>query len=429
MSHANNNNTDDDHVEIAIENLTDLNVPREPILSLDLPRYGTRLKRTMVHRNRLATYSELIEGSVSKLNKKDENYHELTSYYEDLKSLTEKQDAALQTIIDADGRPSRLSIDLDALQRLRNRTLGNKVVYIAVFTSLFFNFILTAIKLIAAVRTGSLTLMTSTIDSALDIFSGLVLFFSARAQKVQKVKDRFNYPYGRKKSEAVGIVVFAAVMAAFAVQMIINSVESLVHGKDKPLHIGVFTIVVMSIAIATKLFLFIFCYILNKKHPSDTIAAIALDHINDMCSNTAALIFSVVSSKYYNKCWWLDATGSITISTYIIFIWSKNALDQIRVILGLRAPQEIINMITFVASHYDEAIQFVSYVQAVHFGMTYIVELHIGVNPDMKIDEWHKISRGLTKTLESMAEIDRAFVHANTDPLYRASLEHKSLFE
>ena len=91
---------------------------------------------------------------------------------------------------------------------------------------------------------------------------------------------------------------------------------------------------VLAIGTALKLALYFYCVRLRDK--SDSMGALAEDHLNDVFSNTAAIVIAVIA-VLWRRGWWVDPVGGILISVAIIFRWVLVTLAQVRPLLqGLR---------------------------------------------------------------------------------------------
>lgn len=62
----------------------------------------------------------------------------------------------------------------------------------------------------ASIRSGSLSIIASTLDSLLDLLAGAILWFTKYSMESY---DVYNYPIGKSRIQPVGIVIFAAIMA------------------------------------------------------------------------------------------------------------------------------------------------------------------------------------------------------------------------
>jgi divalent metal cation (Fe/Co/Zn/Cd) transporter len=150
------------------------------------------------------------------------------------------------------------------------------------------------------------------IDSAVDLATSLILFWTWRAIKN---RNYYHYPQGfsslfltktyfllgRTRLEPVAIIILSVIMCAASVLTIYESIDTITtdvkYFTEKnttktltDIDMSVLPIFVMIITIISKAFLFIFCY--RIKNP--TISALAADHINDVASNIVALACGLI---------------------------------------------------------------------------------------------------------------------------------------
>lgn len=92
-----------------------------------------------------------------------------------------------------------------------------------------------------------------------------------------------------------------------------------------------------------KFFLWIYCLRLNKDNRSDTVAALAEDHFNDVLSNVGAIITVAIAT--HSVYWWVDPLGAIIISLIIIYRWVEIINEQVKKIVGHTAPPEFIEQV------------------------------------------------------------------------------------
>lgn len=76
-----------------------------------------------------------------------------------------------------------------------------------------------------------------------------------------------------------------------------------------------------------KLALFFYCNWLKGR--SDSMEALAEDHINDVASNLGAVLAAVVT-KWWPSGWWVDAVAAIVIALVILGRWTAITYSQVR---------------------------------------------------------------------------------------------------
>jgi hypothetical protein len=127
----------------------------------------------------------------------------------------------------------------------------------ALRTSFWANVALLCIKVFAAYSSGSLSIITSALDSFLDLISGLILW---RTETHMRTQNKYLFPAGKSRMQPLGIIVFSCIMGTLGFQIFLEGVRQLV-GPDHTHHLediyGV--IAVMVTVILVKFALYLFC--------------------------------------------------------------------------------------------------------------------------------------------------------------------------
>eukprot|EP00758_Cryptobia_borreli_P001674 Tbor_TRINITY_DN2437_c0_g1::TRINITY_DN2437_c0_g1_i1::g.2668::m.2668 len=276
---------------------------------------------------------------------------------------------------------------------------------IAARGSLFLNIILLIVKIVAAIQSGSLTIVAAVVDSALDLFSGGVV---VAVGCLLVHSDTSKFPMGKHRFESLGTLIFSCVMFVASAKLIEECAErfadiSLVNLTIDALIIGILIFVIVSKIIA---------YILCRRYASYSVIADALakDHRNDVITNGGGFV-AILLSVYYSP--WFDPIAAFITTIFVMCIWAKNAYDQAVALSGHVASPEYHSIVTMLARNHDKRILGVDTVRAVTCGQSYIVEIDLLLPEDMLLHEAHDIGETLQVFLEQTQELDvaRAYVH------------------
>ncbi len=101
--------------------------------------------------------------------------------------------------------------------------------------------------------------------------------------------------------------------------------------------------ILLGLTIGSKGILLAICATLS--HVSDVAKTLALDHLNDVLSNTVALGAALLASWRHAQLWWTDAVGAIVVSLYIIWSWLGLANEQIGRLVGMGAPDSFVQVV------------------------------------------------------------------------------------
>ena len=304
-------------------------------------------------------------------------------------------------------------------QELRRRSMDSEDgkelnISVAIRLSLLCNIGLLVSKAVAAHLSGSMSIISSLVDSAVDLMSGLVVCYTSHAIKCT---NYYEYPEGKTRLEPISIIVLAVIMAVASIQVIITSVTKIIENSANP-DITTGTIAIIAATVVIKMLLFLYCR--HIKSPSTNV--LAQDHRNDVLSNAVALGFGFLGFKVWRNA---DPLGAILISIYIFLGWYRTGRQQIRDLTGHAACPLILQKLLWVCMTHDPRIQFIDTLRAYHFGYNILVEAHIVLPSDMNLCEAHDIGESLQNKLESYSEVERAFVHIDYDFEHHPSMEHK----
>ena len=95
---------------------------------------------------------------------------------------------------------------------------------------------------------------------------------------------------------------------------------------------------------------------------------------------------------------------------------------QVQKIVGYKAPKEFVEKVELMAHEHHSLIK-VDCTRAYHFGARYNVELEVIMPGELTLRESHDIGLELQHKIESLEEVERAFVHIDYEE--RSEPEHK----
>ncbi|KAL8461848.1 hypothetical protein ACS0TY_033077 [Phlomoides rotata] len=336
-----------------------------------------------------------------------EKQRKVAEYYQKQERLLEGFNE-MESIHESGGLP-------DALSEGELKLLA-KNERMAIHISNVANLFLFAAKVFASVESKSLAVIASTMDSFLDLLSGLILWFTSHAMKNP---NQYHYPIGKKRMQPVGIIVFASVMATLGLQIILESARQLMTkaGPDLDHDKEMWMIGIMVSVTVIKFLLMLYC----RRFTNGIVRAYAQDHFFDVITNSIGLATAVLAIRYY---WWIDPTGAIIIALYTIFTWARTVVENVSSLIGRTAPPDFLAKLTYLIWNHHEEIKHIDTVRAYTFGSHYFVEVDIVLPEDMMLSQAHNIGETLQEKLEQLPDVERAFVHIDFE--YTHAPEHKS---
>jgi cation diffusion facilitator family transporter len=294
---------------------------------------------------------------------------------------------------------------------------------IALDLSLYLNLIITFTKLVAYVRTMSLSVLAALLDSVLDVVSQAVLNYTETHSSMQR--SSAFYPAGASRLEPIGVLTCAALMGMASFEVLKESFQTLVYKdstlEDLSLSDEWFSFWSMIIIVGVKLGLLWVCQKASHRRQGygsskaalqladPTLEALAQDHWNDALSNGVAA-FALLVALNSSDLWWVDPVGAILISIYIIYSWYHTGREQIEQLTGKSAPTEFIDELLELAEHFDGRLM-VDTCRAYHFGPKFLVELEVVMPQHTLLKESHDLGMELQYEIEAREEVERCFVH------------------
>ncbi|KIE03851.1 cation diffusion facilitator 1, partial [Metarhizium majus ARSEF 297] len=309
--------------------------------------------------------------------------------------------------------------DEEQLAAEEERRMRPKIRF-AVYASFAVNLCLFIIQLYAAISTGSLSLFATAADAFMDLVSSFVMLITSKLARRPSI---YKFPVGRTRIEPIGIIIFCALMATVAIQLLIESARSLAGGHRDASPLQVVPLSLVGVAIFMKSSMMVYCFF-YRRFPS--VHVFFIDHRNDIVVNIFGLVMSIVGDHFV---WYLDPIGAICIAILILFSWSYNAFEQIWLLAGKGAPKEYISRLIYVALTHSGHILKVDTCRAYHAGQKYYVEVDIIMSQDMPLKISHDVSQSLQRKLEGLANVERAFVHVDYEHDHSVHEEHKPLYE
>ncbi|RMZ78348.1 hypothetical protein DV738_g3907, partial [Chaetothyriales sp. CBS 135597] len=284
---------------------------------------------------------------------------------------------------------------------------------LAVYGSFGANIILAILQIYGAVSSGSLSLLTTMADSVFDPLSNITLILCNKA--VRKVDAR-KYPAGKARIETAGNIVFCFLMTAVSLILIAFSIRDLIttpaDSDTKRLHLP--SVIAVTVAFSTKVVLFLYCWALRNQYSQ--VRILWEDHRNDLFINGFGILTSVGGSKLR---WWIDPMGAIILSVLISVLWLHTAYSEFQLLIGITADTEMQQLITYVSMTHSDKIKQIDTVRAWHSGPRLVVEVDVVMDPDESLRVSHDVSEELQMKLESLPDVERAYVHVDFETTHK----------
>ncbi|KAL2208378.1 cation efflux protein [Sarocladium strictum] len=275
---------------------------------------------------------------------------------------------------------------------------------IAIQVNVVANVLLLAGKGFAALTTGSLSLIASLVDSALDLLCTLIVWSTNKIAlwRLNALKRRF--PVGRRRLEPLGILVFSIIMVLSFAQILQESVGRLMPPHAKAEALSTAAIASLLATIVIKGIIGICCYPIKTTQ----VQALVQDCKTDAYFNTLSLLFPLIG--YKADVWWLDPVGAGLLSLYIIYDWGHTSFENVVHLSGEAADDRTLRKLTYLAYRFSPVVTGFKAITAYHAGDGVWVEFDLLLDEKTPLNRSHDIAETLQYCAEGLAEVDRAFV-------------------
>ncbi|EXJ96498.1 hypothetical protein A1O1_01624 [Capronia coronata CBS 617.96] len=267
------------------------------------------------------------------------------------------------------------------------------------------NILLVVAKGVAALRSSSLSLVASLLDSALDLLCTAIVWTTNRLVSWRLSALSRKFPVGRRRFEPIGILVFAIIMVISFLQVLQESVGRLLpSGNHEIATLPALAIASMAGTVGLKGLIGLGCI----KIKTTQVQALAQDCKTDVYFNTLSLLFPLIGKQA--GVWWLDPLGAALLSLYIIYDWADTCFENVTRLCGLAVDDTFQRKLIYLAFRFRNVVSGFKSVTAYHAGDGVWAEYDILLDESTPLRRTHDIAETLQYCAEALNEVDRAFV-------------------
>ena len=252
---------------------------------------------------------------------------------------------------------------------------------------------LAVLKLVTGLLTGSLAVLTSAIDSLLDILmSGINMMAIKHAE--QPADEQ--HPYGHGKFETLATIFQSFVIAVSGGWIIYEAIQRMI--EESPLKQTGIGIIVMLISTVASYLLSRHLRRVAKATDSSALEADSLHFSMDVFTNTALLVALILMSQFNLP--WLDPVMSILVAVYILVESLKLLRHGLRDILDEQLPNEIRQEIeSLIEDHKHELFGYHN-LRTRRAGSQKMIDFHLTVCKHLSVEEAHDITDYIEDKIE-----------------------------
>ena len=279
-----------------------------------------------------------------------------------------------------------------------------------IFT-LIINVILSVVKMVAGILGHSTVLISDAINSLGDVGTNIIVYISAKFSR--KGVDS-KHPYGYEKYESIISIFLGIAIIYSAYEVGLNAIRKLydyfVNGVRPSFIPAWYALLVAIVTIIIKEYLFRKTKKDAKIARSSALMAQAWDHRSDTIVSFGAVIGIVGAMLGYS---YLELIASIIIAVFIFILGYKIIVTGVSQVVDKSAGTIICNRIKEVVKKHKE-VKRLDEVKTRMFGMKLYVDMEIGLDYNLSLEEAHEIAERVHKAVEDeIPEIIHCMIHVN----------------
>lgn len=274
--------------------------------------------------------------------------------------------------------------------------------YAAVATALM----LIVVKTAAFLLTNSVALLSSLMDSLLDLIASLVNLWAVGHALTPADKE---HRFGHGKAEPLSGLAQSAFVAGSAVLLLVEAASRI--NKDNQVVAGEIGIGVMVFTIIVTLVLVMFQKFVVKRTGSVAISADSMHYTGDLLLNLSVIIALLLTT--YGGMTWADPVFAIGIAIFLLLNSSKIARRSIAVLMDHELPEEKRQAIKAIALKHPK-VRDVHELRTRSSGLQTFIQMHMVLDPKLSLLEAHRIADEVEMAL--MADYPGADIIIHQDP-------------
>lgn len=294
---------------------------------------------------------------------------------------------------------------------------NNKLKNITVIFGVILSTTLILVKLFAFIKSGSLAVFSSLVDSVTDLLASLVSFlavyFSSKPASV-------NHRYGYGKTEALSALLQALFVGASGLFVIIDGIKRLIN----PVEITQINtaIYIMIFSIVSTLFLVLFQTYVAKKTNSLAIKADRAHYTVDFLTNSTVII-SLICVHFFGF-YFFDVIAALFISIYLLYNAYSLAKESIDLITDRELSGEIRKNVEQIVSETKGVFGMHDF-RSRSLGDIYYIELHLEMEGSIPLSVAHDLTNIVEQKIINIYPNSQILIHQDPYGVKEDRIDHQ----
>jgi cation diffusion facilitator family transporter len=279
--------------------------------------------------------------------------------------------------------------------------------------------LLTTLKVVVGVLTGSLGILAEAAHSGLDLVAALVTFFAVRLS--DRPPDK-RHLYGHGKIENLSALIETFLLLITCVWIIYEAIQRLFF-KSVAIEASIWAFGVMAVSIVVDVSRSRILYRAARKYNSQALEADALHFSTDVWSSSVVIVglgFVWLSQRLGPEWAWLaksDAVAALLVACIVVYVSLQLGRRAVSVLLDA-APPGLADQIADEAGQVP-GVQSVGPVRVRQAGASTFVDLTLKVDRSASLEEGHQIATAVDDRVSRLVRRGDVVVHV--DPVRGAN--------
>lgn len=267
----------------------------------------------------------------------------------------------------------------------------SRLMQAATKASVFVAIFLILIKTVGYALTGSVTLLSSLLDSFLDSLGSIINFIAIR-HALEPADEEHRFGHGKAEPLAgiaqSGFIIASSGFLIFEAILRLRNPQVLEYA-----HLG---IVIIFISLIVTFLLVRYQKYVVKQTSSIAIKADSIHYMSDFLLNGLVIISLVLVSQF--NLWWIDPVFAILIAIYIAWSARKIATESLNQLMDRELPDEDRNKIIEIVKSNDQVIN-IHELRTRMSGRNIFIQFHLDLDKNLSLHEVHSIAESVKREL------------------------------
>jgi cation diffusion facilitator family transporter len=256
------------------------------------------------------------------------------------------------------------------------------------------NLLLASVKIGAGIWGHCYALIADGIESGLDIFSSVLLWFGL---KIAAEPPDDEHPYGHGKAEPLAAVAVALAVIAAALGLAVQSIREILTPHHAP---APFTLLVLLAVVAVKETLFRKIHRAGHDLGSKAIESDAWHHRSDAITSASAFLgisVALIGGKGWEPA---DDWAALFACGLIGFNGFRLLLPALHEVMDTAPPKEMVDSILATAASI-EGVRDLEKCRVRKMGLDFYVDIHVAVDGSLTVTEGHRIAHSVKDAIRA----------------------------